>query len=191
VSIHDRPSEDVTIDVDRDGQELTFVELTGKDRGRWSIHRNRFFQRISKAAAEAFRRLANANGPRGRTLSEEVRLFLDVGLSSCQALLERPILGNMKRKVEIERIEVELQTLRASASNRDPIHEDAVGEARSRKIAYDVLLELLAAGKVFPVNDGDSLTLLVHDLSEADMKAFAKVKGYQPPQGEGSETPEN
>ena len=187
MSTHDRQSEAAKPpDVGGDSRELTFVELTGKDRGRWSIYRNRFFQRISKAVTESMRRLMKAKGPRGRTVFEETQLFFGLGLSSLQAYLERPVLENVKRRVEIER---EVQALRSAVTAYVSAQDDAVGEARSRKVAYDVILKLLAAGKIIPVKDGDSLNLLIHDLSAGDMKAFAEAKGYRFEQTSVSETP--
>lgn len=175
MSTRDEKSETENSDLANDGKELTFVELIGRVPKRWRIHRGRLFQRISKAATEVVRRLMKARGPRGRTVSEETHTFFSLGLSSLEAFLERPVLENMKRKIEIER---EVKALRASTTTHASTQEDAVGEARQRKVAYDVFLELLAAGKIHPIRDGDSVTLLVQNLSEADMEAFAKVRGY-------------
>lgn len=92
----------------------------------------------------------------------------------------------MKRKVEIER---EVNALRTSSTTPASPQDDAVSEARKRKVAYDVFLELLAAGKIHAVKDGESLTILVQDLSEEDMKAFARAKGYQSEQSIPPELP--
>ena len=169
-----QPSKEET-GVDGDSRDLTFVELTGNDPATWATRRPRFFKRMLNLAKELVRRVAGSKGPRGQTVAQESQSLFAHFISSLHARLDRPILENQKKSIEIFR---ELESLRASTTKRDTDEVDMVGEARSRRISGEVLSELLASGKIHALKDGDSLTILIQGLNEDDMKAFKDSKGY-------------